>query len=494
MKYLPTGEEMKYADRFTIDTIGLPSMVLMERAAMCVVDAVEREGMDVSKPLILCGAGNNGGDGYAVARLLKLKGHDVEILFLGKESSRSAENRKQMEIASYYNIPMHTELPNKKYSMVIDALFGTGLTRDVTGAYANVLEAVNAMSCCKLAVDVPSGVNDTTGKIMGTAFRADYTVAIAFVKRGLVFYPAQEYAGKVIVGDIGIMPDALKQDAMMTYHYEWDDLCKRYPKRSANSHKGSHGKVLLIVGSKGMSGASYLSARAAYEVGAGLVQIYTDEANREILQKLLPEAIITTYTTYDETVLHRLLTWADVIGIGSGLGTSELAVCLVKQTLQQASVPCIVDADAINILAQHQDWMNCQSELVLTPHMKEMSRLTGYTVKELQGSRIELLNELTAKYPLVCVLKDARTLVSKRGENLYVNVSGNAAMAKAGSGDVLMGMIAGITAQRMNCYDSACLGVYLHGLAGDAARDEKGSYSVLADDIIDGISCVLKKI
>lgn len=496
MKYLPTGEQMKCADVCTIERVGIPSLVLMERAALRVVEVLEQESLDLSNVFVICGSGNNGGDGYAVARLLALKGHAVEIFFVGKETSRSEENRKQKEIAAYYNIPMCSETEfdkaiAQKYSLIIDAMFGTGLAREVTGIYSEVLDWANEQPCTRVAIDIPSGIHDTTGKVMGTAFCADYTVAIAFVKRGLVFYPAQEYAGKICVGEIGITEDALPKETQIMVHYEWQDVLDRYPIRKANSHKGSHGKVLLIVGSKGMSGAAYLSARAAYEVGAGLVQIYTDEANREILQKLLPEAII---TTYNETELKRLITWADVVGIGSGLGTSELAVNLVEQTLKNTRGTCIVDADAINILAEHKEWLDTDAELILTPHMKEMSRLIGNSVQELQESRVELLNSLTGQYPIVCVLKDARTLVAEQGKDLYVNLSGNAAMAKAGSGDVLMGMITGIAAQKTESYDAACLAVYIHGLAGDAAKEEKGSYSVLADDIIDGISSVLKKI
>ncbi len=504
MKYLPTGEEMKCADICTIEKIGIPSMVLMERAALRVVEVLERENLNLSRVLIICGSGNNGGDGYAVARLLALKGHSVEILFVGKEASRSEENRKQKEIAAYYNIPMYSEADLQRtdvwepmsgnYTLIVDAIFGTGLSRDVEGVYAQSIHWANQQSATKVAIDIPSGIHDSTGRVMGVAFCADYTVAIAFVKRGLVFYPAQEYVGKISVGEIGITEDTLPRDRQLTFHYEWKDFVNKYPVRKADSHKGSHGKVLLIVGSKGMSGAAYLSARAAYEVGAGLVQVYTEETNREILQKLLPEAIITTYTEYDEQALTHLLQWADVVGIGSGLGTSETAVKLVEQTMKNFCGACVVDADAINILAEHKEWLETDAKFVLTPHMKEMSRLTGHTVSELQDSRIELLNGLTEQYPVICVMKDARTLVAKQSEDLYVNLSGNAAMAKAGSGDVLMGMITGIAAQKRETYDAACLGVYLHGLAGDAARDEKGSYSVLADDIIDGISSVLKKI
>ncbi len=498
---------MREADFYTINQIGIPSMVLMERAALQVVECMEQEQLDLSSVLILCGAGNNGGDGYAVARLLHLKGFHVEIGFLGKEESRSEENRLQRKIADYYEIHMFDLLTDKEevehirhreYSVIIDAIFGTGLKRDITGVYAEVIQLANLKGGTKVAIDIPSGVHDTTGQIMGNAFRADLTVAIAFIKRGLVLYPGAECAGVIRVGEIGITEDAVRitdQNESLALAYEWEDLKSLYPKRTPNSHKGTYGKVLMIVGSTGMSGAAYLSASAAYAVGAGLVQIYTSEDNRVILQQLLPEAIITTYDIYDENQLSELLAWADVVCIGCGLGKSETAVKIVQQTLKETKVPCVVDADALNILSEHMEWIAQAGEnLILTPHMKEMSRLLGCSVSDLTARRETYLKEFCDRYLAVCVLKDARTWIVKRDRVLYINLSGNAAMAKAGSGDVLAGMIAGIVSQKTELYEAVSMGVYLHGLAGDAAKDEKGSYSVLARDIIFGISKVLESI
>ncbi|MBQ8558835.1 MAG: NAD(P)H-hydrate dehydratase [Tyzzerella sp.] len=510
MRYLPTGEQMRKADSYTIEQIGLPSMVLMERAALQVVEKLEREKLDLSKVLVVCGSGNNGGDGYAVARLLHLKGIHVEILFAGKDTSRSAENRKQKEIAEFYQIPVVEEIQEKEYSVIVDAIFGTGLKREIEGNYYDIISLLNQKTGIKVSIDIPSGIHDTSGAVMGIAFRADYTVAIAFAKRGSVLYPGAQYVGKIVIGDIGITKESLSQEERFTYGFEKEDLKFLFPKRQPDSHKGSYGKVLLVVGSKGMSGAAFLSAKASYAVGAGLVQIYTAEENRVILQQLLPEAIITTYTEYDEKQLAELLSWADVVGIGSGLGKSDTAVQIVRQTLRDTKAPCVVDADALNIIAEYRVWLedicgqtewkqnmglqNSKRDIIFTPHMKEMARLLDSSVSELAEQRIPILTEFVSQYPVVCVLKDARTLVAKQDENLYVNLSGNAAMAKAGSGDVLTGIITGIVAQRVEACKAACLGVYLHGLAGDAAKEEKGSYSVLASDIIDSISDVLKEI
>lgn len=494
MIYLPTGEQMRRADLYTIEEIGVPSMVLMERAALEVVRCMEEEQLDFRKVLVICGSGNNGGDGYAIARLLHLKGHDVTIFFAGNSQKRSEENAQQAKIAAHYEIPVITNLGTEEYSVIIDALFGTGLKREVTGHYREVLCSVNQMAGKKVAVDLPSGIHDTTGARMGIAFCADLTVAIAFPKRGLFLQEGNVCAGKILTGDIGISSETFSEGTV-TFGYEKQDLFLGFPKRKKNSHKGSYGKVLMIAGSKGMSGAAYLSAKAAYAVGAGLVQIYTHEENRVILQQLLPEVIITTYDTFDSEQLEKLIQWADLIGIGCGLGKSDTAERVMQYTLKRALVPCVVDADGINILSKHMEWIEETNALiVLTPHMKEMSRMLQCSVKELIEQRMEKLHAFVERYKVVCVLKDARTLVAKEHQNTYLNLSGNAAMAKAGSGDVLAGVIVGILAQQCEPYTSACLGVFLHGLAGDMARDKKGPYSVLASDLVAEISSVLKNI
>lgn len=494
MIYLPTGEQMRRADLYTIEEIGVPSMVLMERAALEVVRCMEEEQLDFRKVLVICGSGNNGGDGYAIARLLHLKGHDVTIFFAGNSQKRSEENAQQAKIAAHYEIPVITNLGTEEYSVIIDALFGTGLKREVTGHYREVLCSVNQMAGKKVAVDLPSGIHDTTGARMGIAFCADLTVAIAFPKRGLFLQEGNVCAGKILTGDIGISSETFSEGTV-TFGYEKQDLFLGFPKRKKNSHKGSYGKVLMIAGSKGMSGAAYLSAKAAYAAGAGLVQIYTHEENRVILQQLLPEAIITTYDTFDSEQLEKLIQWADLIGIGCGLGKSDTAERVMQYTLKRALVPCVVDADGINILSKHMEWIEETNALiVLTPHMKEMSRMLQCSVRELIEQRMEKLHAFVERYKVVCVLKDARTLVAKEHRNTYLNLSGNAAMAKAGSGDVLAGVIVGILAQQCEPYTSACLGVFLHGLAGDMARDKKGAYSVLASDLVAEISSVLKNI
>lgn len=494
MRYLPDGTRMRQADAHTIQEIGIPSVVLMEHAALRTVEAMEQEKIDCSRVLVVCGSGNNGGDGFAAARLLAGKGSAVTVVFAGREASLTPECRIQMQIVENLGIPVVSELPEGRYTAVVVALLGVGLSRDVSGAYAELLKKLNELPGAKVAVDIPSGICSATGRVLGCAFRADLTVAFQCEKLGTVLYPGREYAGKVIPAEIGIDTSFYETIPDICYTLEKSDLSRRLPMRKPDSHKGTYGKVLMITGSRGMAGAAYLSAKAAYTSGAGLVQIYTEESNRAILQQLLPEAIISVYEEYDQEQLTSLLRWADVVCIGCGLGQNRTSESLLKGTLLGCRVPCVVDADGINLLACHPELLKEMGyPLILTPHMKEMSGLLGCSVAELRQSRMSRLRAFIQTCPAVCVLKDSCTIVAQRGKQDFVNTAGNHGMAKAGSGDVLAGVITGLLAGGLDAYDSAVLGVYLHACGGDAARERLGSYSLLAEDLIGGIRECLKE-
>lgn len=485
MRYLPTGKMMGEADRHTIEEIGIPSLVLMERAALQCLRVIESRQIDTGKVLIVCGSGNNGGDGFALARLFLEKGICPTVAFVGKETSRSEECATQMKIFEALGGEILSEIPEREYTLVVDAIFGVGLSREISGRYASVLETMNRLKGTKLAMDIPSGVSAESGQILGIAFRADYTVSMQCEKLGTVLFPGKEYAGEVFAVPIGIDESCFAEQEEVVRTYDRTDLKFVLPKRPMNSHKGTYGKVLLIAGSEGMSGAAFFSAAAAYGIGAGLVRIYTPESNRQILQQLLPEAII---TTYEEAPVTSVVGWADVIGIGPGLSKGERAAEILEKVLKQAEVPCVIDADGLNLLADSNRLellKERKSETILTPHMKEMSRLLhGIPVSEIQAERFGILKEFVEKYPVTCVLKDARTLVMKQGESPYLNTTGNQAMSKGGSGDVLTGVITGLLAQQITAFDAAVSGVFLHGMAGDQAKNEKGSYGVLARDLI----------
>lgn len=496
MIFLPDGKQMKAADSYTIREKKIPSLILMERAARTFVETILKRKMDLSNVCVVCGSGNNGGDGLAIARLLLEKGGNVSAAMVGNPDHCTEETTRQMELFQEAGGRIGNSFTEGEYSIVIDAVFGAGLSRRVEGSYLACIEAMNRSKGEKIAVDIPSGVSTTTGEVATEAFRADLTISFQCEKLGCALYPGRSYAGEMIVTDIGIDTSVLEGDRDVAYALEPEDVSNLLPVRRADSHKGDYGKTLIIAGSRGMAGAAYLSALAAYKTGAGLVQIYTPEENRMILQTLLPEAVIRCYDFFDEREMLRLLDWADVVSIGSGLGTSDKARRILLTTLENVQVPCVVDADALNLVAEHSRYLNRlpHENFIFTPHMKEMSRMVKKPVEELKRNRMEILSQFTGQNGITCVLKDARTCISRQGEHPFVNLSGNAAMAKAGSGDVLAGVIAGLLAQKMECYDAAILGVYLHGLAGDEARKEKGIYSVLARDLAESIGSVLKKL
>ena len=382
------------------------------------------------------------------------------------------------------------------YSVVIDAVFGVGLSRKVEGRYRQVIEQMNRMRGTKFAVDIPSGLSATTGCILGCAFKADYTVTFQLKKIGLELSQGRTMAGRVIVPDIGISTDSICEDQEIVRTAGKDIYRKMLPDRPEDSNKGTYGRLLVIAGSKGMAGAAYLNAHAAYMTGAGLVRIYTSSDNREILQTLLPEAIVTTYEEYNKEELLSLLTWADSVCIGSGLGMSRLSEKILKTVIEYVKVPCLIDADGLNLLAENKNYLNQMAErrFVITPHMKEMSRLTGTPVEELKADRIQILKDFISRYRITCVLKDSRTLIASEEKGIRMNLTGNSAMAKAGSGDVLAGVISGWMVQEKEAEDAAELGTYIHGLSGDLAKFEKGVYSVMARDLIEYISKALMKL
>lgn len=497
MQLWVNATQMKAADQYTIQKLGVPSLELMEHAAQACVQVLEDEKVDLSNVCVVCGSGNNGGDGFAIARILQNNRYSVETFCVGNPEHYTEETQEQMHRLQECGGKITYGMPQEdSYSVVIDAVFGVGLSRKVEGRYRQVIEQMNRMRGTKFAVDIPSGLSATTGCILGCAFKADYTVTFQLKKIGLELSQGRTMAGRVIVPDIGISTDSICEDQEIVRTARKDIYRKMLPDRPEDSNKGTYGRLLVIAGSKGMAGAAYLNAHAAYMTGAGLVRIYTSSDNREILQTLLPEAIITTYEEYNKEELLSLLTWADGVCIGSGLGMSRLSEKILKTVIEYVKVPCLIDADGLNLLAENNNYLNQMAErrFVITPHMKEMSRLTGTPVEELKADRIQILKDFISRYRITCVLKDSRTLIASEEKGIRMNLTGNSAMAKAGSGDVLAGVISGWMVQGKEAEDAAELGTYIHGLSGDLAKFEKGVYSVMARDLIEYISKALMKL
>ncbi len=504
MKYIVDSDKMKQIDNYTMEVIKIPPLVLMERAAMEVAAVVKQSIKNEDRILVLCGPGNNGADGVAAGRILFLQGYHVAILLPFSREKCSEQMKAQLTIAENLGISIDNSNKLCEYNIIIDAIFGIGLSKPVEGKLAEIINLTNNGRHRVFSVDIPSGISADTGKVLGSAMKADHTITFGYMKQGLLLYPGADFAGKITLADIGFPHTALRSAEADTFYYTADDL-KKLPERKRDGHKGTFGKVLVISGSEGMGGAAYLSAKACYKTGAGMVKVLTASKNRNIIQTLLPEALYAAYDTDED--IPAMISWADVIVIGPGLGISGKAKELLDRVIHQQKAPIILDADAINILAERiggesQDAQPCNrigklaellpNRAVLTPHPMELSRLLGMDISDISDNIIDIANQCSYNSELVYVMKNARTIVAGSGKK-YVNVSGNDGMATAGSGDVLTGIIAGLAAQGMDTYEAACLGVYIHGLAGDAAKEKTGAYSLMAGDIAEAISSVLYK-
>lgn len=517
MKAVFSGKEMKEFDARSIKGYGIPSLVLMERAAMAVAEKAEEilEKERAGTVWSVCGFGNNGADGVDAARMLFLKGYDVKIVFPQRDGKGSEELEAQLNVVKRLGIPVMTaeDLPDpvekkspvqpfrkdgeRKRScrgVILDAIFGIGLSRNVEGAYRKLIQWINGQEGMKvIAVDIPSGISSDNGGVMGDAVRADVTVTFGEKKLGQVLFPGREFCGHLFVKDVGFVPESSAEREKHVQMLDREDLL-RIPARMADSNKGTYGKVLVMAGAKNMAGASLLSARAAYRMGAGLVKVFTPEENRLIVQEKLPEAILATYDAKEAEKdpenfarkIARETEWADVIVLGPGIGMEDYARYMVENVLKDAYVPIILDADALNLAAEYRELTGYFTEnIIVTPHMKEMSRLTGIQIEEMKENPVRTAREFADQYGVVCVLKDAATVIAGRDGRTFVNGSGTPAMAKGGSGDVLTGVIAGLVALGLEESDAAALGVYVHGLAGEAAEKRFGVHGVLAGEIAD---------
>lgn len=494
MRYIVNSHEMKNYDRNVIEKYHVPSTVLMERAALACVEVLYEKKITLDRVLIVCGSGNNGGDGYAVARLLLLDGYLVDVVKADPKTKQTEENQLQSDIFQAYGGNVYEGIPkDTTYTVVIDAVFGVGLSREVEGTYATIIAQMNGLPGTKIAIDIPSGISSDNGEILKTAFCADLTVTFAFEKIGTVLWPGNEYAGEVIVKNIGIDERSFLEQKPAVAALEDVDL-SRIPLHKSHSNKGTFGRVLIIAGSIGMSGAAYFSAKAAYCSGSGLVRIVTPEENCAVLQTQLPEAIITTFHAKnpDMEVLMEAIGWADTIVCGPGIGKSDTIKNIIKMVLFHASVPVLLDADALNCIAQDTAILHHpHTEVVITPHLGEMSRLCGKTVTDIQHHLIEVAEEFARQYNVVCVLKDEHTIISEPYHQTYLNLSGNSGMATAGSGDVLSGIIGSLIAQGMAVGEAAVTGVYLHGKAGDRMQRCYSKSGLMASDLLEGIRLIL---
>jgi len=494
MKYIVTKKEMQAIDAYAIDKMGIPAAVLMERAALAIVEEVERLNTSKGRILVVVEGGNNGGDGLAAARILMERGYLVDVYYVAGFSKTTKQFQIQQDIMFNMGVRLRKAIPNKEYSVIVDGIFGVGLSRNVDGPQKKAIDTLNQMSGIKVAIDIPSGIDATTGDIWGAAFKADYTITFGLKKLGMFFSDGIDYCGKIIRKDIGFPEQAIKAVKPKIYAYDDSDINK-LPKRIDNSNKGTYGRVAVIAGSKNMSGAAFLCSKAAYSTGVGLVKIYTHESNRTILQSQLPEAVMMTYNDYEGALscIEDAMKWATVIVVGPGLGVDSTSERMLYELLMNTEVPLVLDADALNILSNNIELLEASSApVIMTPHMMEMSRLIQKEVTAITKDRFNIAKQFAKKMGVTLVLKDAKSIVTNGAEQTYMSLAGNNGMSTGGSGDVLAGIIAGMLAGGLSLAEAAMMGTYIHCLAGDKAAEKKGRYAMLASDIVAGLGEVMR--
>ncbi|MFH1263366.1 MAG: NAD(P)H-hydrate dehydratase [Pseudomonadota bacterium] len=502
-----TAEEMRRIDKFAIEKIGIPGSVLMESAGRSVfAGIVRREGTVAGKRFgILCGTGNNGGDGFVIARYLTLHGAQVDVWLVGEGRPKQGDaltNLKILEKTGIHPVPIRTAADVKKHaeqlrgwSALVDALFGTGLTRVLRGVHAATIDAANHFPGSVYAVDIPSGLHSDTGEVMGKAVKATVTVTFGFKKRGFHLGEGPLLCGEVVVADISLDDRWAEQTgATPLFETDPDQIQHWFPKRRPDSHKGSFGHVLVLAGSPQKSGASVLTSKAALRSGAGLVTLAVPESAHSIVKSQLVEVM--TEPLPDDgsgglgpkalSDLLRICEGKEVLVAGPGLLPTNSLKSLLEKLIQAIKIPIVLDADGLNVFGKNIGRLSLAlKRMVLTPHPGEMSRLTGKTIKEIQANRIESARRFSDRTGAVLVLKGARSVVACPDGRTFINPTGNPGMATAGMGDVLSGIVGSFVAQGLSLDRAAIAGVFHHGWAGDRVARKNGSRGLLASDLID---------
>ena len=499
---------MRALDSYAIDEVGIPGMVLMENAGRGVVDAIEDYYGD-GEPLhvaIFCGKGNNGGDGFVVGRHLEQRDHTVVIYLLARLDDLKGDAAANARIAKTIGLDIR-EVPDSEsvadvdfdprdFDLVVDAIFGTGLSSPVGGHYLPAIDLINSSGLPVVAVDVPSGVNSDSGALIGPAVEADVTVTFAYPKIAHVMPPAELLTGDVVIADISI-PASGEGSDLNTYLITGDAVAPLVQPREADTHKGTFGHLCVVAGSLGKGGAVTMIGKSALLAGAGLVTVGVPVSLVGILEASVMETMTFPLPQAEGGVLAEQalgvvldqLFDKTTLALGSGAGLATETVKLMHGLVEKVEIPMVIDADGVNAFAgRHEKLRSDKAEIIITPHPGEMARLLGMEISDVQANRIGVARKLATENGIIVVLKGYRTVVAEPGGAVYVNMSGNPGMATAGSGDVLTGMIAGLAAQRdVSPLQAAIVGVYLHGLAGDIAAEEVGETSLLAGDIMDAI-------
>ncbi|MGE0862697.1 MAG: NAD(P)H-hydrate dehydratase [Vicinamibacterales bacterium] len=502
------ADQMREADRRTIQDIGLASLVLMENAGRQVVAAIESLYPDLAdrQVAIVCGKGNNGGDGFVVARTLQQRGVDVSVFVIGKVGEIKGDARINLEILGRIGLTvvevadetaweLHgTEITS--HDLIIDAMFGTGLSAPLTGFYETVVADINEGGVPIVSIDMPSGMSADTCDLIGDAIDATVTVTLGAPKLPLVLPPAESQSGEVVIADIGIPAEVFDQlDGPHIELLTRDQMRPLVPARAVDAHKGDFGRVLVVAGSVGKAGAAVLCAHGALRSGAGLVTVASPRSCQPTIAAHGVEYMTQGLDETPDGTVHFaaadavLGVEADVIVAGPGLGRGEGVTTFVRELLDKYDGPLVLDADALNAFADEPSLLVGREgrDLIITPHPGEMARLVGCSVEDLQADRIGIATDFARRHKLYVVLKGYRTLVVTPDEKVFVNPTGCAGMATGGTGDVLAGMLAAWLAQLLDAEAACRLAVYLHGSAGELADADNGEVSMTAGDLVDHI-------
>lgn len=495
-----TARQMAAIDQYTIETVGIPGIVLMENAGVSVVHEIQGllgklEGKQV---VILCGKGNNGGDGLVVARHLLLKGAQVTTFLFGAPGQLKGDARRNYEIYTRLGgevLPL--EKAQQKHldsgDLLVDAILGTGVQGPLKSPLNRVVRKVNLSNRPVVAIDLPTGMNADSGEVYGDCVRATVTVTMAHIKRGLLFYPGKAHAGRVVVADIGIPTTRAHEQGLRCFQVTAEFVHSLLPERPGNTYKNKCGNVFLLAGSAGLTGAAALSSEAVLRSGAGMSMLGIPESLNAILEQKLTEVMTfplpetdnlsVAFSAKDD--LKEKLDWADVLVIGPGISTHAETCRLVRDLLQRVRKTVVLDADGINCLqGTPQLLRKAAGDVIITPHPGELARLTGQTVGAIAAQPVESAKGAARNLDVIVVLKTAPTVIAAPDGEVFINSTGNPGMATAGMGDVLTGVIAGLSAQGVLALESAVAGVFVHGLAGDLARDVRGEFGMIAGDVL----------
>ncbi len=503
MKVL-TAEQMAYIDRTTIEG-GIPGIELMRNAGSEVFNFIEKT-LDIhSGIVVITGKGNNGGDGFRIAELFSRSGYELVVYLIGNKKDVHGDasicmnelektGQEIIEIASIDDLDEQLEVI-KSANLIIDAISGTGLKGEITGLPLSVIDRINCSNSTIVAVDIPSGVNSTTGDVSASTVQADYTVTFGCVKAGHILMPGRGKCGEVHVVDIGFPNDVINSVEPFGNTLTFSEASSFIPKRPYNAHKGSTGRVFIIAGSVGMTGAATLSATAAMRAGAGVVTVGCPSSLNDILEIKLTEVMTMPLPEVRKKrclslralgLIRKASSSADVIAIGPGVGTYFEIIELLRRFLSQYNGRVVLDADGIKVFdGDTESLRNTPCDIVLTPHYGELSKLMGITINEVVNDPIKTAKEASKITGKIILLKGASTIITNPEGVLWINSSGNEGMATAGMGDILTGIISGLAAQGLELFNAAILGAYVHGLAGDYAAEEKGILGMMSGDVLE---------